>query len=557
VAKKKLLKKKTRGTRLVRQPAAMSAAVVEDDVPTESEEPEEDVEEAPVEEEAAEEAEDEPEAEDAPPEAPVADAFDLAGSPAVGEARIYEIGAALGRVWGTHTAMPMAMAPVVNIQRMPIGILEFDFRTGGGIVIGRSNRLKGKKDTLKSTLCLRALRAAQGTCRHCKHKIVMNPETARLNCRCPETRYWIAREEDYTWLPPEAAIKLFHGLLPLSAEYASGGPFLMCDPPPHLAGKKGAGGKVMKRRPIAFTQMRRCEPMRCAYIDSERTIDKVWALKNGVNPRLVLLVGAKWAEQTLESVERIMLTHEFDFIVIDSTSMLETREMLEDRKAGDRGTPAGKQKLMGDFIKRVQAVQADEGLAGRYAPTLLMTSHMTTKGIGGYGQHPHLGATDGLTTEHGVAMDIAMKVDRFIFDKDKQRAIYGQFTFTIDKNHCGGMGSTKTSGAIKFWLIDTPEHPVGDSNDLETVMAYARQFGDGFISEGRGNAKVVLHSPYLSAERKPFPSISRCREFLRANDGIYDDLRARVLTKLIEDRANLSVVEAAEPDGTVVDGERD
>jgi hypothetical protein len=150
-------------------------------------------------------------------------------------------------------------------------------------------------------------------------------------------------------------------------------------------------------------------------------------------------------------------------------------------------------------------------------------------------------------------MDILLKVDKFIFDKEKQKAVYGQFTFTIDKNHCGGVGSTKTSGAIKFWLIDTPEHPVGDSNDAETVVSYARSFGEGFISEGKGaSAKLVLHSLHLSNERKPFSSLSKCREFLRANEGIYDDLRARVLAKLIEDRASLSVVEATEPDGVAV-----
>jgi RecA/RadA recombinase len=556
MAKKKLIKKKAAR----RSPVAIPSD--EQDEPEERENDAAEDEEQQPEHEPEPEERDEPQEEATPEEderddgevAEGADPYDLAGSPAAGEARIYQLSAELGRVWGTHTAMPMSMAPVVNIQRMPIGILEFDFRTGGGLVIGRTNRLKGKKDTLKSTMCLRALRAAQRTCRHCKFPIVMNPETGRKNCRCPAKRYWIAHEEDYAWLPAEAAIRLFHGMLPEGTEGADGDePFLMCDPPPHLAGKKGPGGKVMKRRPIAFKRMVRCEPMRCALVDTERTTDLQWALKNGVNPGLIESVGSKWAEQVLESVERIALTREFDFIVIDSTSMMETREMLEDRKVGDRGTPAAKQKLMGDFIKRIQSVQAEEGLAGRYAPTLLTTSHLTTKGIG-YGQHVHLGATDGLTAEHGVAMDILMKADRFIFDAAKQRAIYGQFTFTIDKNHCGGMGSTKTAGQIKFWLIDTPEHPVGDSNDLETVIAYARQFGPGFISEGKGAAKLILHSPHLSGERKPFASIIRCKEFLRTNEGVYDDLRERVLTKLIEDRANLQVVEASEPEGVAQEG---
>lgn len=558
MAKRKLLqKKKTRRVLTRTAPRDDSAPADESIAPDEPET--DDADEAPGEDETVT---DDVGAALADPSAGtlVAAPHDLAGSPEQGRARIHALGAEIGRLWGTHTAMPMSVAPVVNIMRMPIGILEFDFRTGGGLIIGRNNRLKGKKDTLKSTLCLRALRAAQRTCRHCKWRIAKDPETGRLNCHCPPVRYWVANEEDYAWLPQEAAIRLFHGLLPEGSEFRdprnSLEPFFVCPPPPHLAGKKGPGGKVYKPRPIDFKPMSRCEPMRCVYVDTERTIDAVWALKNGVDPSLVLLIGAKWAEQCLEAVERTVLTREFDFAVVDSTSMMETREMLEERKAGDRGTPAGKQRLMGDFIKRIIAAQAEEGLAGRYSPTLLTTSHLTQKGIGGYGKHPYLGATDGNIAEHGMAMDILMKADRFIFDKEKQKAIYGQFTFTIDKNHCGGMGSTKTSGAIKFWLIDTPDHPVGDSNDLETVLSYARAFGEPYVSEGRGaSAKLVLHSPMIEGGRKPFSTIAKCKTYLTENDGIYDDLRARVLLKLIEDRAQLTVVEAAEPEGVPVEGQ--
>jgi len=756
---------------------------------------------------------------------------DLGGSSERGRSRISALASEMGRTWGTHTAMPMDVAPVVNIMRMPIGIIEFDYRTGGGLVIGRNNRIDGKKDTLKSTMCLRALRAAQKTCRHCvtgdtvvqgrvrsiqrmrytgeivkvttesgrtltltpnhrvvaahafvcagelepgqnllrhigqdvrdssipmgveeqheyhepisiekmfgamaerfgtvtdrvgandfngdaafgdgqvevvtidgelplsgdaeyfqrvekpvlvvspvgaaapypsevmrtsglrdfsvgalatsdsipgfpalgtddvgvvaaapesvpfelarfgpasnmdapflepdtydpachtefvsdllgsatgevtldkiididrypfsghvydlhtdvgwmlasdmvisncKWRLVTDPHTGTVNCHCPPIRYWVANEDDYCWLPQEAAINLYHGHLPEgSKNVAVKGkgrmPALVCDPPPHLKGKRG-----IKRRPIPFKEDYRCEPMRCVFVDTEGTVDRKWAEANGVDPALVLLVGGKWAEQCLEAAERTMLSREFDFIVIDSTSMLETREHLEDRKVGERGTPAGKQKIMGDFIKRVVAAQAEEGLAGRYRPTLLTTSHLTTKGMG-YGQHTYMGPTDGNTYAHGVAMDIRMKADRFIFDADKQKAIRGEFTFTITKNHCGGMGSTKTSGQIKFWLIDTPNHPVGDSNDLATVITYARTFGDGYIVKRGSN--LVLQSDMIDGTRKVFRTLTRLREYLQEHDTVYDDLRHRVLAKLIEDRASLVVAEAEEPEG--------
>jgi len=819
--KKKLIKKKAK-KKVTRKKAKKKAkvSVPEDELP----EPEPEPEEEPDEDDEAE-AEDEDEEEEEVPAAPVSK-FNLGGSADRGRSRIHELADEMGRHWGTHTAMPMHIAPVVNIQRMPIGILEFDFRTGGGLILGRNNRINGRKDTLKSTMCLRALRAAQKTCRHCvtgdtvvqgrvqsvqrmrytgkiikvttesgrtlsltpnhrvvarhafvpagelevgqyllrhvgqnvgdrlspasvdeqdeyheptsieemfssfaerfgtttygvgaddfngdaafgdgevevvavngvlprqvdsenlqsvgqsvlvvqpvgaassdlskvvrpgglgdlfvrptttahsfpstaalgryksgvvgggshsvpldlacfgaasrldspflepdtydpachaqfvsdllcgaprevefdkivnididtfsghvydlqtepgwmvasdmvisncKWRLVTDPETGSVNCRCPAERYWVAREEDYGWLPQEAAIKLYHGVLPEAAEVmkvkgVGRVPALMCDPPPHLKGKRG-----IKRRPIPFAETYRCEPMRCVYVDTEGTVDRIWAEANGVDPGLVLLVGGKWAEQSLEAAERTMLTREFDFIVIDSTSMMETREHLEDRKVGERGTPAGKQKIMGDFVKRVVAAQAEEGLAGRYRPTLLTTSHLTQKGIG-YGKHPHLGATDGNIYDHGIAMDIQMKADRFIFDDAKEKAIRGEFTFTIKKNHCGGMGSTRTSGQIKFWLIDTPDHPVGDSNDLETVMSYAREFGPGYIEKRKSN--LVLTSDLIQGGRKVFRTVTRCKEYLREHDTVYDDIRHRVLQKLIDDRASLVVQES-------------
>lgn len=474
--------------------------------------------------------------------------FDLGGDATRGRARIQTLGDEIGRVFGTHTAMPMHVAPVVNIMRMPIGILVFDFMTGGGIVLGRNNRIKGPKDTLKTTMCLRATRAAQKTCRHCLWRLVTSPDSGRVNCRCPEHRFWLRNERDYIWVPPEAAIQLTYGILPQNAvlkqvKGVGRVPVLKCAPPPHMEGKKG----YTKAREIPFVETFRCEPMRCAYCETERTIDRAWAEKNGVDPSLVLLIGGKWAEQCMESVERTMLTREFDFVVIDSTSMMETKHTLEEKQIGDTKKVAGKAQLMTDFIKRIVSAQAEEGLASRYAPTLLTTSHLTTKNIG-WGTHAYLGATDGRVYEHGIAMDILMHADRFVFNEEKTRATHGEFTFTIDKNHCGGMGSTKTKGQIKFWLVDTKDHPVGDSNDLETIMDYARDFGAPYIQEGKGKAKLVLSSDHIPAGRKPFSSVTKCKAFLRENDTVYDDLRHRILNKLIEDRTTLQVVDAKEPE---------
>lgn len=531
--KKKTTKKKARAT--VEAPPADDEAPPP---PVEQEEEEDDAEEQ----EEDEDIDDEGEEEVAPPV--VANPFDLGGDPTRGRKRIYDLGAEMGRVWGTHTAMPMHMAPIVHIQRMPVGILEFDYMTGGGLVIGRNNRIKGPKDSLKTTMCLRALAAAQRTCRHCRWRLVPDPDTGRVNCRCPEHRFWISSAEDYIWLPPEAAISLHGGRLPVGAEMTTlkGQGRVMalkCAPPPHLKGTKG----FTKPRPIPFVEEFRCEPMRCGYIDTEFTSDIKWAIANRVDPELLLFSTAPWAEMGFEQAERYALTGDIDFLVVDSTSMMETEEMLTRRKAGDRGTPGGKQRIVGDFIKRVVSASMREGVASRYPMTLLTTSHLTTKGIGGgKGTRPYLGATDGRTADHGYAMDIKIQPERFVLNAEKKQSIYGVFNFTIDKNHCGGVGSTKTKGSISYWLIETDKHSVGDANDMTTVMDAARKYGQPFISEpGKSAVKLVLHSPMISSGRRPFKSVKAAKEFLESHEGIYMDLRARLLEHMIEERHSLVV----------------
>jgi hypothetical protein len=138
-------------------------------------------------------------------------------------------------------------------------------------------------------------------------------------------------------------------------------------------------------------------------------------------------------------------------------------------------------------------------------------------------------------------MDIKMTADKFIFNDERTQALYGQFTFRIDKNHCGGAGSTRTEGQIKFWLIETPDHPVGDSNDLATVMDYSRSFGAPFMQEGSGNAKLTLHSDMISKGQRAFSTVKGCKAYLREHPSVYDDLRQRVLEKLIADRTTLRV----------------
>jgi RecA/RadA recombinase len=464
--------------------------------------------------------------------------FNLGGSPERGRTRLHQLADQLGRNFGRSTALPLNVAPVARIMRMPFGILMLDWYTRGGLGLHRINRLVGPKSTLKSTLCLRALRSAQTHCRHCKFPIVVSPVTGERDCRCPSPRFWLHNEDDYSWLPSSVAIRLSYGMLPEDAVVKNVKgigrvPVLKCEPPPH-AFYSEATGKLLKKKPkvreIPFIETFRNEPMRCLYLDSEHTIDEAWAAANGVDTSLVLLVGGKWAEQSLQTIEEAVLTREFDFIVIDSTSVLEPKKELE-KTYSDTAKVAARATVMSRFVRRHLAAAFEEGLTARYVPTVLMTSQVTTKGINSRHGRTWLDTTDGNAVNHAVSLDIHMNEEGYEFNAAKEYAIWGDFGFRVKKNKLGG--SPGVSGTIRFWVKAEENHPIGDSDDLDTVMRYARNPNIGLIVEGTGAAKLTVMSPYLPDEGMAFRTVGACEEFLRENHTVYADLRERVLTALM------------------------
>jgi RecA/RadA recombinase len=480
--------------------------------------------------------------------APPKSEHDLGGSSDRGRARLYELADKLGRTWGNRTAMPLSVAPVARLMRLPFGILMLDWRSGGGVAIGRWNRIWGRKSVLKTTLCLRLLRQAQRTCRHCKGPLVTDPETKTRDCRCPNPRYWLKDEDDYQWLPADAAIKLAYGQLPdgvTEVAIKGEGKFqsLKCAPPPHLCVTATGTKKDVPARNIPFVETYRCEPMRCLYLDGENTITEEWARLNGVDTSLVLLIGSEWAEQSLSSIEESVLTREFDIVFIDSTSVLDPKSNIE-KPITDSPVVAARANVMGRFVRKLHSA-GFEGLTARYRPTVVCTSQVSMHGIG-YGQHAHLAPTDGNALEHALTIDIRMHEEGYEFDKSGQHAIYGKFGFEITKNKAGG-GSPGATGSIKFWMRPDEDHDIGDSDDLVTVMTYARELGrkverqdaDRFIEET--SKGLVLTSKFVKGGAVPFSRVGDCARYLRENPTVYDDLRARVLAQLRADDANLIV----------------
>jgi len=481
-----------------------------------------------------EEEEEEPADDASPPVAasipPISDK-DMGGSADRGHERIAAWSDQLGRRWGKSTALPFSIAPLgAGFKFIPSGCFLFDWLSGGGLaVVGKTTRAWGPPDSYKTTTLLRTLANAQRTCRYCRSPLVVVPATGRKDCSCPNPRWWLQDEADYIWLPHADAIRVSGGALPPTAKQKTikgvGKVYVVeCAPPPHLAGQRG----VPKKRDIVFVEDYRNEPMRAAYCETECKITTAWAVANGVDPASVLLVGGQWAEQTLETVEDVAVTRDFDIVFLDSTSMLDTKSELE-KSIGAVRKVGAKAVVMTRFIQRWTAAAGEQGLTGRLRPTLVTTSQVRMAGIGG-GGHVHLSPTDGNAFQHGLVLDVKMSSAGFQFRQGASVAHAGKFRFDVRKNHAGGPPRAK--GVFQAWLeMGNPDRPVGDVGDQEMCLAYARQFGSGYVLEGTGKAKLTLFSPFLDGGMIGFSAVGDCSRFLRDNPGIYDDLRARTLTK--------------------------
>jgi RecA/RadA recombinase len=433
----------------------------------------------------------------------------------------------------------LSIAPIAGFQRIPSGCFIFDWLTGGGlIVVGRTSRAWGSPDSYKTTKLLRSLSHVQRTCRYCRSPIVERTGGA-MDCACPNPRWWLYDEDDYIWLPHTDAILVSTGQLPPTAKKKKvkgvGQVYVVeCVPPPHLAGKKG----VPKKRDIIFVEDFRNEPMRSAYCETEMKIDRRWAESNGVDCSNVMLVGGTWAEQTLETIEDVGVSRDFDVVFLDSTSMLDTKLELE-KSIQDKRKVGAKATVMTRFIQKWVMAASEEGLTGRLRPSLVTTSQVRSQNItSGRG---FKGPTDGNAFEHGLILDVKMQSAGFQYRPGSAVAHAGKFAFEVRKNHTGGPPRAK--GVFQAWLEVGGSRPCGDTGDLETCMSYARQFGAGYILEGSGKAKLTLYSRYLKGGGLSFSSVGDCVGYLRENTQVYRDLRQRTLAKCMAECAPPSVKE--------------
>lgn len=260
-----------------------------------------------------------------------------------------------------------------------------------------------------------------------------------------------------------------------------------------LFGEESTGKSLSALKTVCESQR---EGRKCVYIDLEGSITLEWAVKVGVDPKMLYIARPKTAEEALQMVEDLASSKEVGVIVIDSVAALvPVVEAENDIGTQQMGTAA---KLMSKHLRGLTSVLQPEDMSSKddYNPCVVVYINQTREKIGVVYGSP-------LTTPGGKALKfyatirVHFKNSEYLYDLKK--AIIGkEIKYQIKKNKSYIPGQV---GAFNFYYD-------GRIDDEASVVQYAivyeliKQGGAWFyFGEEKFQGKEKL-TEYLKAKPK-------------------------------------------------------
>ena len=245
------------------------------------------------------------------------------------------------------------------------------------------------------------------------------------------------------------------------------------------------------------------EGKRCIYIDLEGSITLQWAIKVGVDPKLLLIARPDTAEEALGMVEKLAGSKQVGVIVIDSVAALvPVVEADSEIEKQQMGTAA---KLMSKHLRRLIAIFQPSDLSEEkdYNPCVVIYINQTREKIGVMWGSP-------LTTPGGKALKFYSSIrvhlkkgDIYRDDKKNIEALDIKFETKKNKTHIPFQ-----VGIFKFFYS-------GHIDNEEAVVQYAivyeliQQGGAWFHFEGekyQGKEKLIA---YLKSQPKKLAKLKK------------------------------------------------
>lgn len=393
-----------------------------------------------------------------------------------------------------------------NTHRIPTGITALDFASGGGIPVGRTTMVYGKKSSGKTSLCAKIISNAQRLCRKCYGRVITEP-----------------REVEVTRVAVDPAT----GEISESVEKATK-PVPMdcvnhCRVQPEGAKKKTWPGRL-----------------NVVFVDAEGTFDVKFYSQFGVDcdeeTGGVRLAITDYGEQAIDIADAAIRTGECDLLVVDSlahlTPMKEREASAEDQQMALQARLINKaMRLWGSSLCELEA-------KGESDCTVLLINQIRMK----VGIFPIEVLPGGMGQEFATSLDIRLRQKYnerggFTFDTSG-RALWMETEFDIEKNKTG---FPKMRGFYRMCVKEHPGRAPGDTWDDEAVFDAAKS--SGLVIEGAGGK--------VTAIGREFESEDALRAELHAQGDFYWTLRSGAITIMVARPSDGQVAENKKKHGEV------
>jgi recombination protein RecA len=218
----------------------------------------------------------------------------------------------------------------------------------------------------------------------------------------------------------------------------------------------------------------------CAFVDIEGSWDEGWAVRQGVDPKRLLLSQPEFGEQAIDIADAILRSGECDLLAMDSVATLTPMTEIENSMSKDQ--MGAQPRMIGKGMRKIgMALNELANKAGR-RPTVLLINQIRFK-IGVMFGNPETqpgGQSPGFaaTTETRISPG-EYKMDKPEKGSEDEKAgmmkpLYADMNFRVTKNKSY---VARIEGSFRLNFVDSPVKKMGDVIDEPFMVQQAEAIG--------------------------------------------------------------------------------
>jgi recombination protein RecA len=225
-------------------------------------------------------------------------------------------------------------------------------------------------------------------------------------------------------------------------------------------------------------------------IDEERTWDKTWAQKCGVDPERCWVGSGEYSEKSMDLAELLVGSGEFDAILIDSLAAMVPKKVRDEAHEDHQmGVEA---KLNAKFFRKLLAAQTTLERQGKVAPTIFVINQIRKKIGIAYGNPEVLPGGEAQMYYASVWLDF--RANETILNKNED-VVGMYFAYNIKKNKTA---PPRRTGYVSMFIEDYNGMRAGDWDVPAAVIDLTERL-QLIVKDGKWYKSPLLDKNYLYA----------------------------------------------------------